>query len=366
MKKVKYLILGAGLTGLSLAYHLKEKNYAVYEMENKVGGMCRTEITNGFFFDYGEHFIRADNEYVRKLLTNLLKKNLRSQPLKAAIHLEGRLTNYPFQTNLYGLPPNIIKSCLLGYIQAWFRKENSDKHIDNFEQWIHSNFGDGIAKYFMIPYNNKIWTIHPRYITTDWFFNESVVPKGNLELVIEGALKKRTINENNLRWYPIKGGIGSLSEAFLNFVKNVHLKKKAIAVDTSEMNITFEDGEVIHYENLISTIPLPELIAIINSVPADIKKATSKLMYNSVLCVNLGVARKNLSKFHWIYFPEKKYVFARTYFLSNFSSNMTPEKSSSVSAMITYSKWKPLDKKTIVERVISDLVASKILKETMQ
>jgi UDP-galactopyranose mutase len=365
MKTIDYLILGAGITGLSLAYHLKEKNYAVYERDSRVGGMCKTVSKNGFYFDYGEHFIRADDNYVCNLISGILADNLQSQALNAAIYLDGKMVDYPFQTNLYGLSADTVKSCLLGYIIAWCKHQNNQEETteNNFEKWIYSTFGDGIANYFMIPYNEKIWTIPPSEMTIDWFFNESVVPKGNLDLVVEGALHKQEVKKS-MRWYPIRGGIISLAEGFLRYLKNVHLNKGAVEIDSIKKCVTFQDGEVIQYKNLINTIPLPELVSIIRNVPPKIKKAANNLVFNSVFCVNLGIAREDISKQHWIYFPEKKFVFARAYFMSNFSKFMVPKGCSSVSAMITYSKFKSIDKKNIVERVIADLKAAGILKES--
>jgi UDP-galactopyranose mutase len=363
MKKIKYLILGAGITGLSLAYHLKGQEYALYEMDNKVGGMCKTENVDGFLFDYGEHFIRVDNGYVRRLIKKLLQNNVRSQSLNSAIYSEGRLTNYPFQTNLYGLPLNVVKKCLVGYVNALCaKKQNEREEINNFEQWIYTNFGEGIAEYFMIPYNEKIWTLHPRYMTTEWFFSESIVPKGSLELVIEGALRQREVEER-IRWYPARGGIESLAKSFLRFINNVHLNKRAMEINSFKRKVTFEDGEVVQYEHLLNTIPLPELIGLISDLPSGIKKTAANLKHNSVICVNLGVDRKNLSDRHWIYFPENKYIFSRLYFPYNFSSFMVPRGKSSVSAIITYAEWKPIDKGNITERVIHDLVDANILKE---
>ncbi|MGD0644441.1 MAG: FAD-dependent oxidoreductase [Candidatus Bathyarchaeia archaeon] len=362
MKNVDYLIIGAGITGLSLAYHLNGQDYEVYESEKSAGGMCRTENFCGFYFDYGEHFMRADEPYVRELICNLLGQNLESQPINAAIYLGGQVTNYPFQTNLFGLRPDIIKSCLVGYVNAWCSQQKKPRSVpNNFEEWIYSSFGEGIAKYFMIPYNEKIWTIHPRDMTVDWFFNDSVVPRGNLEAVIEGALERRE-QKQNMRWYPLKGGINSLSEAFLKHVKNVSFNKKAIDVDPANKKVTFSDGEIVQYKILLSTIPLPQLISLIADAPSVIKKAASSLKYNSVFIVNLGIEREKISPYHWMYFPESSFIFARCYFLTNFSPFMAPKNCSSVSAMITYSEHKPLDKVKIVEKVTENLIQANIIK----
>ena len=47
------IILGAGLAGLSAAYHLKELGITceVFEKESYVGGHCRTKQVDGFNFD---------------------------------------------------------------------------------------------------------------------------------------------------------------------------------------------------------------------------------------------------------------------------------------------------------------------------
>ena len=39
--KIKYLIIGGGISGLTLANYLKD-NYLIIEKENEVGGYCRT------------------------------------------------------------------------------------------------------------------------------------------------------------------------------------------------------------------------------------------------------------------------------------------------------------------------------------
>jgi UDP-galactopyranose mutase len=358
-KKVDYLILGAGITGLSVAYHLKDADYALYEKDDAVGGMCRSEQQDGFCFDYGEHFIRANDPYIYKLLNTLLKDNFFGQPLNASIHIDSSRVDYPFQTNLYGLPPSMVKSCLMGYIKAWCQQKPST--YNNFRDWIYATFGDGIAEYFMIPYNRKIWTVDPSEMTTDWFFNESVVPAGSLDQVIEGALLKQPAKKPQ-RWYPLRGGIISLAKAFLRQIKNVHCSKSVVSVDPDSKVVIFHDGEVIKYRYLINTIPLPELIMAINNPPKTVAQAAKNLLYNSVFCVNLGVNRENLSDQHWIYFPEEKYVFARAYFLSNFAASMAPQSCSSVSAMVTYSKFKPIDKTSLYLKVIWGLKEAGILK----
>lgn len=360
MEKYDYVILGAGITGLSVAYHLKNLNYAIFESESRIGGMCKTESINGFLFDYAEHFIRVDNLYVKKIIKKLLKSNVQSKNLNSAIYINGHYTGYPFQTHLFGLPQEIIKECLLEYIKAVY--EADKKTPKNFEEWIYKTFGSGIAKHFMIPYNEKIWTVHPREMNTNWFFSDKVVPKGSIEQLIEGAIKKIKLDKQ-IRWYPVKGGIESLAKSFVPHIKNLYLNKKAVKVISSEKRVVFDDGESVIYNYLINTTPLNKLVKIIDNAPKNVKKSAEELKYNSVLCINLGVNRDKISDKHWIYFPSKDIIFSRVYFPMNFSSSMVPKGKSSVGAIITYSDKKPINKENVVKKVHKDLVKTGILRE---
>lgn len=357
MDKYDCVILGAGITGLSTAYHLKNHDYGIYEKESRTGGMCKTERIGEFLFDYAEHFIRPDEAYVKNTLKNLLGKNIHSQIFNSAIYLSNSYVEYPFQLHLYGLPHEMIEECLLGYMEAYYEKK---KKPLTFEDWILQNLGRGIAVHFMIPYNEKRWCIHPREMSFDWFSNESIVPKGNLRMVLDGALHK-TAGEQKYRWYPLRGGIESLSRAITSRVRNLSLGKKAVKVLLEDKKIEFEDGSSVAYDKLVNTIPLPEFIRIAEGAPREIRKAAGKLRHTSVLCVNLGIDKKRVFKRHWIYFPEKEFLFSKVYFPMKFSTWMGPKRKSSVSAIITYSGKKRIREERVIERTIDDLIETEIL-----
>ena len=73
--QVKTLILGAGLTGLSTAYHLEqagETDYLLVEKEAVPGGLCASVQKNGFTYDYGGHLLHLHTPYGKKLVKKLL------------------------------------------------------------------------------------------------------------------------------------------------------------------------------------------------------------------------------------------------------------------------------------------------------
>ena len=66
MRKVKYLILGAGISGLTLANYLKDEDYLILEKEKEYGGYCRTIIDGDFIWDYAGHFFHFKTEEFKK------------------------------------------------------------------------------------------------------------------------------------------------------------------------------------------------------------------------------------------------------------------------------------------------------------
>ena len=65
----KTVILGAGIAGLSAAYHLKQKGItsAVFEQESDWGGLCGNFSISGFRFDRFVHLSFAPDEYTQKM-----------------------------------------------------------------------------------------------------------------------------------------------------------------------------------------------------------------------------------------------------------------------------------------------------------
>ena len=354
----KIVIIGAGLAGLSTAYHIGS-NYKIFERDFRVGGLCKSETIDGFTFDYTGHLLHLHNDYTKKLVTRFLEKNLRKIKRNSWIYSKGVCTPYPFQANLYGLPPEVIEECISGLIEAKYTNEKIESVT--FEDWIYKHLGKGIAKHFMIPYNEKLWAVHPSKMTCEWLGR--YVPNPSLEEVLDGALQppQKDYGYNIYFFYPLHGGIEALPKSFAQHVNNIGLNKEVISIDTSKKIVTLRDRKKEPYDILVSTMPLPELITVISDAPSSINHASEKLTYASVCNVNLGVKREQISEKHWIYFPEKEFIFYRIGFPSNFSPNMVPRKMSSLYIEISYSKNRPINKGNIFELVVKDLVKCDIL-----
>lgn len=361
MAKKRIIILGAGLAGLSAAWHLQKggKDCLVFEKEKEIGGLCSSKKIGGFTFDCDGHLLHFRHSYTFNLVKELLKGNLAEHQRNACIYFDGKFVRYPFQANLYGLASCVIKDCLLGIAQRL--KDSRVRKNLNFLEWINRTFGSGIAKYFMIPYNTKFWRMPPRELTCEWL--DGFIPVPLLKEVIKGALEenKKEFGYNARFWYPKIGGINNLPLVLGKSIKNVYTNCPVLEINFEKKEIKTAYGEKEKYDYLISTIPLPEIPRLIaGGVPKNVFSAFEKLRWNSIFNLNLGIEKKNGSK-HWIYFPQKELCFFRIGFPHNFSSSLAPQGTGSLYIEVSYSKEKPIDKSNIISCIKKDLKKTGIL-----
>jgi protoporphyrinogen oxidase len=332
MKK-RIVVIGGGLAGLSAAYHLQEHEPLLFEKEQTVGGLCRSFRQDGFTFDCTGHLIHLKNQYTRDLIDQLLPGRLSPHERLAAIYSKGCTTAYPFQANTYGLPLEVVKECLIGFVESMQRGPVEAK---NFHDWSLEMFGAGIAKHFMLPYNEKFWKRDLHEITVDWM--GWAIPKPKLEEVVNGALglTNRGMGYNPKFLYPASGGIDCLPNALAGPLQKINTGHTLERIDVRRKVVRFSNGREEPYDALISTIPLPLVYRLIDGAPDHLRVGAHALEVISVLNFNIGVARPRIHDQHWLYFPEDKYVFSRAGFPANFSKSVAPDGTSSIYIEITY------------------------------
>ncbi|MFH1191365.1 MAG: FAD-dependent oxidoreductase [Candidatus Omnitrophota bacterium] len=365
MGKKRIIVLGAGLAGLSAAWHLQKKGIdcQVFEKESEVGGLCRSKKIDGFTFDYSGHLLHFKHDYAFNLIKNLLGNNLVKHKRSAWIYSAGVYTPYPFQANLHGLPANIAKECLLGFIDAIKNHKVKDKKELTFLDWINYTFGSGIARYFMIPYNTKFWTVAPEELTCEWL--DDFIPVPSLREVIEGTIEesRRQFGYNAHFWYPKKGGISEVARALSGQIKHIYTDCEVTEIDLKAKEIRLNSANREKFDYLISALPLPEFPRLVKDLPSQISPWFKKLRWNSILNFNLGIEKKDCSGKHWAYFPQEGLSFFRIGFAHNFSTFLAPEGRSSLYVEVSYSQEKLLDKKNVVARIMQELKKVGILNQ---
>lgn len=346
-------ILGAGLAGLSTAYHL-QRDYQIYERSAEAGGLCGSSRVDGFTFDHGPHLYFTDDAYVISLLEKLLKDNLLQRQSRPGQYYSGTVVPYPYTVNLHGLPAEVVESCLAGFRTALEPGSTTALPL-TYPQWCYSHYGQGFAEKFMLPYARNYWAVDPRILNTEWIGNKILRP--SLGQVEAGAQARQGENHYYYRTYryPRHGGAGALTSALLEHVKTPATGMCARVIDPLKKVISFSDGSEVSYETLVSSLPVPVLVDLIKDVPDRVKKSAQALLCNSVLCILIGLDHPRQSDFSWIYFNDGDACFYRVSFPAHFSPANVPAGKGCMWVEVSYSEFKPVDKETIIDEVIGDL-----------
>jgi protoporphyrinogen oxidase len=362
------LIVGAGLAGLSAAYHLRGVPYKILEREQEVGGLCRSYVKDGFTFDYTGHLLHFRQTAIKALVESLLPTQLQRHARKSYVFSHDTYTEYPFQVNTHGLPPEVVRECLLGFIATL--SDPSSKPTDEsrtFKQWIIDSLGEGIAKHFMVPFNEKLWQVPLDELTSEWV--SWLVPKPDVKDVVSGALgiKDKAFGYNPSFLYPSSGGIKVLPEAFLSSVENLSYGSELVEIETGRRRALFRSAQgerTENYERVVSTIPLPELVHRCVDLPASMRELAAALRWVSVSNVNVAVAREQISDKHWIYFPEHRYPFYRAGFPMNFSPAMGRPGCSSLYVEISHRPTERRSDTSLIEQVRLGLEQAGVLRRS--
>ena len=371
LQNVKTAILGAGLTGITLARLLHEKGdeVTVLEREPEYGGLCRSMTNSGFTFDIGgSHIIFSRDTQVLTFMCDVLGRNSKQNKRNTKIFYKGLFIKYPFENGLNQLPKDDLFFCINEFINTLIAVEKGElSPPSNFREWINYTFGKGIADLYMIPYNEKIWKYPAEKMSMHWV--EGRIPRPPVEDVIKSAIGIETegYTHQSVFSYPLKGGIEAMiMEIAKPIEESIQTGFTVSSVRKEDGNFIISDGSTkISAERLISTIPLQELLPCLDRVPENVKQACSELKYNSIACIFLGIKGK-VPDISWMYIPEKELgLFNRISFPSNYSPHVAPSGHSSILVEITYRKGdkaSTMQDGDIIDHVVDALAIMKIIK----
>jgi len=359
------LILGAGLAGLSAAACLPEDETLVLERENEVGGLCRSREVNGFTFDCTGHLLHLKDPAIRDSVLCMLPHTFESVERRSCIYSKGVTTGYPFQANTYGLPREVVRECVVGFVEALLRREAQPPAppAKDFREWVLSTFGQGIAKHFLFPYNEKLYRVDLREMECGWV--SWSIPTPTLDEVVRGSLgmEVKGLGYNPRFLYPRRGGIQVIPNALRERCGEIRLGATVRAIDLAGRKVTLASGEQVEYERLISTLPLDALLDRLEDAPEpSLVKARGKLRAVKVINLNLGVDREGILPGHWVYFPEPEFPFYRVGSPTNYSPGVAPRGCSSLYVEVARRRDEPLDLAALEESVMESLQRAGILR----
>lgn len=354
------VILGSGIAGISAGYHLnlEKEPVIIYEKNNDWGGLCGNFTINGFRFDKFVHFSFAPDEYT----VNLFKQSsemLEHIPFPSNYY-KGIWLRHPAQNNLAPLSIEEKVNIIDGFIN---KKMKPIDEIENYEEWLRVQYGDYFAENFPFKYTRKYWGVEARELETKWVGKRMYTP--DIKQVLRGAFETQDecFYYSKVMKYPKTGGFRSILNKCRKGL-NIEFNKEAVKIDTSSRKVFFKDGSETKYERLISTLPLPEIIKMLDNVPSNIKTAAANLMYTSGYMVSLGFNKPDIAKYLWFYIYDEDILSSRVYSPSLKSSDNVPQGCSSLQAEIFFSnkaKIPPADE--VIKNTIKKLINMGVCEE---
>lgn len=341
------VILGGGISGIAANYFLGKDKAAIYEQRDSMGGLCDNFSIGAFKFDTGIHLSFTSFKEVREVFDLAPYYTYSPEPMN---YYKGLWLKQPIQNNLFPLSPEERVKAVKDYI---YKPVQADD-FENYKCWLYSKYGKYITEHFFLPYTEKYWCEKAENMETSWIGNRLYLPE--IDEVLYGAMSSATPNRyyaQEMR-YPKEGGYKAFLKPMLSKV-NINLNKRAVKLDSSHKLVEFEDGSKVYYENLISNLPLPELIKIMKDVPSAVKEASENLSATSLILISIGLnVPQDESKSIWFYIYDKDFLPARAYYPGLKSKSNIPSHQSSLQFEIYYSRSKPLSmrKEALAEHLI--------------
>ncbi len=310
---MRIAVIGAGPAGITAAYKLsgeiksgKVTQLDVYEISSHIGGLSKS-------LEMWEQVVEKDYDIVNRQTRIFYKNTFFDYPIQASNALRG-----------LGFFEAVL--CVLSYLK---QLAFPYKTTDTFESWVSNRFGKRLYRIFFKTYSEKLWGIRCDELDSD--FASQRIKKLSLFEAVKNALLQGKGNKHatlvDQFAYPLKG-TGSVYMKMAEKIKanggSIHLNTGVEKVLTSGRVITgleLNNGKVIEYDRVISSMPLSLLVTRLPETPYDIKELAQSLKFRNTVLVYLNVDKNDLFDDQWLYIHSADLKMGR---ITNFR-NWVPE-----------------------------------------
>jgi protoporphyrinogen oxidase len=327
-------VLGGGPAGLTAGYLLARQGrpVIVFEAEDQVGGIAKTEVRDGYRFDLGGHRFFTKSKEVDDLWHEVMREEFLLRPRMSRIYWNGKFLDYPLQGMdvIKKLGPVELVRAGLSYLWATVKPKGPE---DNFEQWVSNRFGKRLFNLFFKSYTEKVWGVPTTEIRAEWaaqrikglsFFSAAKAAFfGN-----KGNKVKSLITQFH---YP-RFGPGQMWETMADEIiaagGEVRMNSfvRRIETDGSRVVAVWVGEERIECSEVISSLPLRLTVGITDpSAPAAVVDAARGLRYRDFLTVALVIDGEDLFPDNWIYIHEPGVRVGRIQNFRSWSPWMVPD-----------------------------------------
>ncbi|MBD3271816.1 MAG: FAD-dependent oxidoreductase [Elusimicrobia bacterium] len=326
MVKKKAIILGAGISGLSVAWKFKKEGYdvVIIEKDKRIGGLSGTIDWDGWKFDFGAHSFHSKNQHIINIFKQNLPDKFLPRKVNAKLYIFDRLMHYPivgfqvFTSLKKGTMLLAGLDFLITRLKALFF---GIKETDHLDEWIKRRFGIILYNAYFHPYLQRVQKKDVHLLSSD--IGRKKIPIFSIRQYL---LRTLTINkfihpDEKILFdtYYIKGGFGELCRYFWNEMATTGGVR--LSLDETVSKVSIQDGKVVsietdknHYSTesaiVVSTIPIKSLFRVLNSAEG-LENTAEQLEYMAARYILMKVKKDCVSGTHWINFNGEQYFFTR-------------------------------------------------------
>ena len=338
-KKQRIVIIGAGPTGLGVAYRLYElgvlrskTQVVILEQTSDPGGLANSyRDKHGFVWDNGGNGIFSHYSYFDHVLDKVVPKWKYNSTAAYAYMLgssgKRRFVPYYFQSSIHSLEKDEQENSLV-WLEDVVGYRNH-QNVSKIDEWLVKNLREKLCEAFMGKYNSTLWRVDPSDMKPFWMPSDCfAVPK---VISNTSGAKVRLHNETvGKKWsrnpsfqHSHYGDTGAIWKSIANLLPQgwFHYNQKVTMVDSEKKVLYVQDSQKsaltyhIKYNYLISTAPLDMLLSIISDLKkSEFRRKSSSFVYSRIHIIGIGLHGHPpdfLVNKSCIYFPDSDSVFYR-------------------------------------------------------
>jgi protoporphyrinogen oxidase len=335
----------------------------MYDKNNYYGGHTASfRYETGFLFDVGPHISFTKDPRIQEIFADSVEQKYETIQINLNNYWRGYWPLHPVQLHMFGLPEDLIVKVISDFVEE---RGAPERPINNYADWLLASFGRTFAESFPMQYTRKYHTTPAENMSTDWLGPRIYRP--SLEEVLRGAISASAPHVHYITHfrYPSAGGFINYLNKFVP-LGNIKLNHQVVSIDPRKQELRFSNGLVTQYDGLVSSVPLPDLLPMIQGAPADVVEASQRLACSTCVLVNVGIDRADLSNAHMTYFYDDDICFTRLGFPHLLSALNAPPGTGSIQAEVYFSKkYRPFAgaAEDWIEPVIKDLRRCGLLRE---
>lgn len=315
MKKVA--IIGAGISGLSVAHLLKNRyDVNVFEKEDRPGGLIKCRRVEGsLFHTCGGHVFNSKRQDVLDWFWNRFNREeefTKTDRNSVVFMKDGKEIPYPIENHMYLFDEDTQQRFISDLI-TMTKKEGVEPQ--NFEEFLQGRFGKTLYEIYFQPYNEKVWRRNLTQVPLAWLEGKLPMPTvaemiyNNMNHIEEKAFVHSTF------WYEKKGGSQLIANRFAEgLLIRYNVDINSIKRERTKWVILGEKYDVVVFCGNIKN-----MVKMLEGVNVDeYKQSIEDLEYHGTTAVFCEIDKNPYS---WIYQPSREHESHRIICTGNFSKS---------------------------------------------